>query len=91
MGMFDYVKMPEPVTCPKCGSPVDEFQTKDGKLADAEGVEGFGITLDVSEICDGGCIYGFCPGCGTENGWVEFTVESEKLVPVPSPAHGGGG
>lgn len=29
MGMFDYVVLPEPIPCPKCGAPIKVFQSKD--------------------------------------------------------------
>ncbi len=29
MGMFDYVVNVPPVTCPRCGNPLDGWQTKD--------------------------------------------------------------
>ncbi len=84
MGMFDYVNMPEPVLCKKCGKPVGNFQTKDGKAADAEGVNGFCNWIDISEILDGGTVYTFCSNCGID-AWVEFTIQDGKLRPTPPP------
>ena len=57
MGMFDYVNYE--MDCPKCGTKVSEFQSKDGSCILAK--------LEFYEVDN---FYTFCPECET---WIEFT------------------
>ena len=82
MGMFDWVRMPTTMNCPKCGAAVSGFQTKDGKRADAEGVCGFLDTITPAEVEEGGSIMSHCDRCGE---WIEYTVKDGKLEPYSHP------
>lgn len=63
MGMFDYVNHPLE-SCPKCGKPLGQWQTKD--TADDEL---YLRTVDVADLAIGGTFYAHCfkqeGGCDT--------------------------
>lgn len=80
--MFDYVRMPQTMNCIQCGAAVSEFQTKDGKEADAEMVDGFCKTITPDEIMDGGAVYSNCKSCDK---WNEYTVQGGKLSLSENP------
>lgn len=61
MGLFDYVNYEMP--CPKCGTEITEFQTKDG--------DSYMKTVEYWQV---GNFYGSCPKC---EAWVEFTLRSD--------------
>lgn len=56
MGMFDYVNVHVP--CPKCGSPVEGFQSKGGPCAMA--------MVEPEDVSD------FYDKCGTCGLWITF-------------------
>ena len=62
MGMFDWIKFQ--MDCPKCGTMVDGFQSKDGLCCLAE--------LAYWEVDN---FYSSCKKCGA---WIEFTLKKPK-------------
>lgn len=68
MGMFNYVNFI--IKCPKCGSSIYDFQTKDGDL-----------TLRTIEFYEVDNFYSSCNKCGTQ---IEYTLKPEirKLITI---------
>ena len=67
MGMFDYIKYE--MDCPKCGTRVDGFQSKDGLC--------ISYTLEYWEVDN---FYASCPKC---EAWIEFTRKTAReQVPI---------
>ena len=61
MGIFDCVKFE--TKCPKCGTVVDGFQTKDTDASLK--------TVEVWQLGDGARFYDACQKCNT---WIEYEV-----------------
>ncbi len=67
MGMFDYVSFE--MDCPKCGSRVGGWQSKDGPCVMD--------TISPEEVAD---FYSSCDKCKT---WIEFARVTERKEPPP--------
>lgn len=66
MGMFDYVRVPRRVNCPKCGKRVTGWQSKDA-----------GCMLTDVSLRDVTNFYTGCDNCGT---WIEFNLKRPRKV-----------
>ena len=66
MGMFDHVNFK--MKCPKCGTELNNFQSKDGPCVLA--------TLEISDVWN---LYDSCAKCGA---WVEFTRKKHEDVTI---------
>lgn len=63
MGMFDDIKLLEPVPCPDCGEPLMDFQSKDGDCCMST------ITPHDLRFAEIRRFYTSCGKCGR---WVEY-------------------
>ena len=63
MGMYDDIKLE--IDCPKCGTKMQEFQSKDGPCILAE--------LEYWEVSN---FYGGCPKCKV---WIEFNRKIKEV------------
>lgn len=74
MGMFDDVRTPVIVTCPKCGHKTDRFQSKDGPCG----------LLTIRNLRRVNRFYTSCNGC---RAWIEFSrtdpLEETERVSEP--------
>lgn len=61
MGMFNYINVEIP--CPKCGTTVDTFQSKDANCDLT--------SIDPTQVSN---FYGDCPDCGY---WIEMEREEQ--------------
>ena len=71
MGMFDYVNFKMP--CPKCGTMVQSFQTKDGRCL-----------MDRLEPDNVSNFYDVCPNAECRV-WIEFDRSSRDVIPLRNP------
>ena len=70
--MFDYVKFSHP--CKKCGTLLEEWQTKDGPMS----LE----TIELNEI-NGGLVYTSCDNCNTWNQYKVTTKYAGMIREIP--------
>lgn len=66
MGLFNHVRFE--MDCPKCGTRLKDFQTKDGYP-----------TMDTVNYWECHNFYTWCENCNT---WVEFNLKKSSFRPI---------